>query len=555
MANKTPKKPKKPKKFRQARKDAKADSKKVFTGKRKAFVKDKTVRLTASDQEVLREIRKEARGGYLTTDTGERVYSKPTETSQERIARERAESMRKYREPPLRGPGAEEDGKKPKKKATKEVAKKPAVEKPAASRGKAMQKYPNAKPIGTISFKDGKMVFKGFKKDTPPAKSEMTRAERSAANKAAWKNMTPAERKNWAVNKPSAKEKSAAKLPADTKEAKLVEKHGTKKGKAVYKKNVKKPTRAEKSAANKAAWKNMTPEQRKNWKVTRPGAKPAAAAPKTAPVQSVTNVQPEKAGKGTTKPKFVQKKTKAGVAKTTTAAPKTGGTVAVRPKGTVASARTGTVATTTKKATPIKGSDTVVKKKGLLRRAGGAFVPLIVGGEVVSLAKGSTFKDLREINRLKKKLGDKKMSAKEGISTQASNLAALLAMGLGAGAGLQTRRERMDELNRLIKKNAPKELRYGKDGSSLVPGTAAYKAGSKTMPPYGGAKGGGSSGGGSSTKGVYTVKKGDTLWGIAKANNTTVAALREANPKFMKRKKYKQGNMIWSGTTVKIPKK
>jgi len=54
---------------------------------------------------------------------------------------------------------------------------------------------------------------------------------------------------------------------------------------------------------------------------------------------------------------------------------------------------------------------------------------------------------------------------------------------------------------------------------------------------------------------TYTVKKGDTLSGIAKANNTTLAAIREANPKFTKNKKYKQGSMIYSGTKVRIPKK
>ncbi len=113
----------------------------------------------------------------------------------------------------------------------------------------------------------------------------------------------------------------------------------------------------------------------------------------------------------------------------------------------------------------------------------------------------------------------------------------------------------MDELNALIakaeKKNKPKELRYGKDGSSLVPGTAAYKAGSKTRPTVA------STGGGSTTKvdSRYTVKKGDTFEGIAKTAGVSTKELRAANPYIMKNKKYKQGNMIWSGTKVNIPKK
>ena len=53
--------------------------------------------------------------------------------------------------------------------------------------------------------------------------------------------------------------------------------------------------------------------------------------------------------------------------------------------------------------------------------------------------------------------------------------------------------------------------------------------------------------------GAYTVKKGDTLTSIAGANNTTVDALRKANPAFTAPgSKYKNGNMIWSGTKVNL---
>lgn len=244
--------------------------------------------------------------------------------------------------------------------------------------------------------------------------------------------------------------------------------------------------------------------------------------------------------------------------------------VAIRPKGEVVSKAKPVVQTATAK--PIPGSDTVVKKKGLLRKIGGKFVPVVAAGELVSLAKGSTYKDLNEIDRLKAKLGDKRMSAKEGAATQASNLANLLTMG----AVGQTRRERMDELNAKIKKKeaatkkANKGLRYGPDGSSLVPGTAAYKAGSKTRPvkpvapgATGGASGGKSgitTGAGGSTitatpGSTYTVKKGDTLSAIAKASGVSLTEIRKANKKFTTNPKYKQGSMIWSGTKVNIPKK
>lgn len=52
---------------------------------------------------------------------------------------------------------------------------------------------------------------------------------------------------------------------------------------------------------------------------------------------------------------------------------------------------------------------------------------------------------------------------------------------------------------------------------------------------------------------VYTVKSGDSLSKIAKANGTTVSALLEANPKFTTDPKYKNGSVIFSGTTVRIP--
>jgi LysM repeat protein len=130
----------------------------------------------------------------------------------------------------------------------------------------------------------------------------------------------------------------------------------------------------------------------------------------------------------------------------------------------------------------------------------------------------------------------------------------------------------MDELNAKIKKKEAaqaktnKKLRYGADGSSLVPGTAAYKAGSKTRPvkpvapgAAGGASGVTSGAGGSTIKATpgstYTVKSGDTLSAIAKASGVSLSEIRKANKKFATNPKYKQGNMIWSGTKVNIPKK
>ena len=68
--------------------------------------------------------------------------------------------------------------------------------------------------------------------------------------------------------------------------------------------------------------------------------------------------------------------------------------------------------------------------------------------------------------------------------------------------------------------------------------------------------GGQASGSSSTTKTAsktVTVKSGQTLSSIAKANGTTVSKILAANPKFTEQAKFQGGNMLWSGTTVKIP--
>ena len=50
-----------------------------------------------------------------------------------------------------------------------------------------------------------------------------------------------------------------------------------------------------------------------------------------------------------------------------------------------------------------------------------------------------------------------------------------------------------------------------------------------------------------------TVKSGQTLSSIAKANNTTVTALKNANPVLSSNPKYQGGNVIFSGTKLNLP--
>ena len=489
MAKKTSKKPYK---FRQARKDAKAGAKGVFEGKkpsgRKAAVKDITTKQTLEEREALKELseaRKRQKAGkadFITTDKGERVSVKPTETPQERIARDRAAAKEAaYRKYPL------EEGEKPAKKV--ESSKKFVKKAPAKAVGTVgTTKKPDAKGVDKV-IKEAKAI-----RAVKDSEKKMTRAEKSAANKAKWAKMTPAERKNWSASKGAAEVKPAPKVAKTSPTA-----TGTKRPTlASLKKNEAAELKraAERVAAKKAAAK---PVERK--KITVDKKAPTVNKP-TAGQAAVAKMEAEAKAKAKAK--------------------------ASKPK-----------------------------KFGKTKAAAKGGAILAVGGELASLARGSTKKDFDEINRLEQKLANitgksksRVTAGRQGAQQQLSQLASLATMGIVG----KTRRQRMDELNKLIKKAGPKELRYGPKGESLVPGTKAYKAGSKTKPAYTKTSTGA---GGATTKpsGVYTVKKGDTLSGIAKANETTLAALREANPKFMKRKKYKQGNMIWSGTTVKIPKK
>lgn len=58
---------------------------------------------------------------------------------------------------------------------------------------------------------------------------------------------------------------------------------------------------------------------------------------------------------------------------------------------------------------------------------------------------------------------------------------------------------------------------------------------------------GGGTGSGQTAAAYYTVRKGDTLWGIAKRCDVTLAALIAANPQI------KNPNLIYPGDRVRIP--
>jgi LysM repeat protein len=424
----------KPRKFRQARAQAKADAKKVFKGKPQARLKDRTLKVSADDRLALREMKDTAQ-----KELGKKAYlSRAEYDANQRAAREAfRERMR------------EEFGEYGKKMAEKpDASKKPSTKKVAA------------KVVAESSAKK-KAVAK------PTAEKKMTRAEKSAANKAKWAKMTPAERKNWSASKqgaakPSAADKEVAKNTrkfGSTKPLKVVDTPVTKGG------ELEKKLKAEKTAAKK-------------------------------PIYNITNVQPEKAGKGTKKAKLT---------------PKTGKAVVVRPKNPVEAYRAKQVAIEAAKKTGARGVAT-----GVLRGAG-----KLVGGRV----------------------------------------GALLTIGSLAAAPFLNRQDKEKKTTSTTPSIKPKPG----SGTGMTPGSRPKPPVSKPSAGAGSAGGGagsaGASGGagGSSIKvtqgSTYTVKSGDTLSGIAKAAGVSLADLRKANKKFTTNAKYQQGKMIWSGTTVKIPKK
>ena len=507
MAKKTSKKPYR---FRQARKDAKSATKNTFKGNKasgtKAKVKDITTKQTLEDREALKELsdakKRQVSGkpDYIVDDKGQKVYVKATETSEERIARDRREAKaevdRRYADEDAKE-AKEEPKKKPVKKAAAKVAeptKKPAVKKAAVK---------STKTFGEIS----KSVT-GTKKPT--------RAEKSAMNKARWASMTKEERKNWSkANGGAPDTKPAATTKADAPAPKRPTLADLEKNEAKGLDDAKKRVAAKNQAlANSAKGKTQTP-------TATEAKKKASASP-----EGRKNITVDK--------------------KASTADKPTAGKQAIDKMKADADSKAKA------KADKPKFRKTKVVAKGALLAG--------LVGEVGSILKGSTKKDFDEIMRLEAKLAE--VTGKEGkgaftrgrqgAQQQLSSILKNSAMGLSVG---KTRRDRMDELNRMIAKASGKnkELRYGKDGSSLVPGTAAYKAGSKTKPAYGTTPTGGGST--SKTDSRYTVKRGDNLYNIAKTAGLTLAEIRAANPEIMKKKKYKQGAMIWAGTKVNIPKK
>ena len=258
---------KRPTRFRQGRRQGKVDAKKVFSGAAKAGLKDKDrfTKFSADDIEALNEVKKEAKKGYITDDKGNKISVKPTETSLERIARDRAaakaEALRMF-------PYDADELKAMSKsdRAAAEAAQKRISEPKASSSGKpagktasATQKVRSAVTVNELKSQ-GKVIGKPGEKKNMPAKKGEGLPKKTP--------MKPADAKKPGL--PTDK-----KLPV-SKKGFAAGKQLNAEGKAMYDKFIKEGIKP-KSALNKALFR-----QEKGAKVAAKAAGPVATAAKSA---------------------------------------------------------------------------------------------------------------------------------------------------------------------------------------------------------------------------------------------------------------------------------
>jgi LysM repeat protein len=477
------KKPTRPRKFKQARKDALAQAKKDFSGKKQAGLKDRELRISADDKKVLSEVKAEAKGNYITDDRGNKINVKPTETSAERMARDRrearAELQRKF---DIEDGKMTKDG-RPIKQASGQTSgdikvtdKRTPTEKVASKKAATKEVKKNTK----------KFVQKGSPKvmDTPVKST-----------------------------KPSVKSFSAGKTL-------------TPKGQAIYDDLVKQGVKP-KSAMNKAIFRQE--------KATKPGVNKPTVAKTTTPKVVTKNDALKFSAKGKTQTpqaenlKNLQKKV--GDAKST--AKKV--TTAKTAKDVSTGAKVGKIILDAAKTTAmVAGPGKFLKAGALIKGAIGANKAVKVTKAVKAAESGKKFQAAntarKTANAVKAEKAAKagKMGTVKKVGLAAAGFYALDKIPTGGGSKPATVRS-------LPQRPAGTYPKGGGKGLKLGPNINVGAGGSTTS---------------------YTVKKGDTLSAIAKTSGVKLSEVLAANPRIAdKKSKYKGGNMIWSGTKVKIPTK
>ena len=488
------KKPTRPRKFKQARKDALASAKKDFSGKKQAGLKDRTLKISADDKKVLSEVKAEARQNYITDDRGNKINVKPTETSAERIARDRREAKAE-----LQRKWDIEDGK------TGRPAKETSV-KPTELGSRRLDQMKKA----GISEKDAKKVLStnkpAYEKKTK--KKKLTTRPGGTAGTVSKPKPGLAEqiKKDVATvkaNKPATKGFSAGKTL-------------TPKGQAIYDDLVKQGVKP-KSAMNKAIFRQEKTTPRVKITVDN---KPTVSKP-TAGAQAVNEMGKKKGlkdplgiEKKTTTPKvdklstLEKKVTAAKVGKAILDAAKTTAMIAgpgkfLKPVKFVQAAIAGNKAVKVTKAVKAADSGKKVAAANAARKAANA-------------AKAEKAAKAGKMGKVKK------------VGLAAAGFYALDKIPTGGGS-------KPAQVRTLPQRPAGTYPKGGGKGLKLGPNINVGAGGSTTS---------------------YTVKKGDTLSGIAKTSGVKLSELLSANPKIAdKKSKYKGGSMIWSGTKVKLPTK
>jgi len=490
------KKPTRPRKFKQARKDALAQAKKDFSGKKQAGLKDRTLKISADDKKALSEVKSEARQNYITDDRGNKINVKPTETSAERIARDRREARAE-----LQRKWDAEDG--------KGRAPKPDAPSKPTPKGSTMNKTRTF--IQATEVKSQGKVIK--KKTAAPAKAEApakktkkkftTRPTGSTTVKTVddVKKVEAAEKK---AMKPATKGFSAGKTL-------------TPKGQAIYDDLIKQGVKP-KSAMNKAVFRQE--------KGSKPGVNKPAVTKATAPKPTKPKVTTPKVDKLST----LEKKVTA--AKTT--AKKTPVMKAAKEVSTIGKVLNSPVGKAAKTAAMIVGPGKFLKAGSLIKGAIGANKAVKVTKAVKAAESGTKFKAANtarkaaNVAKAEKAAKAGKMGKVKKVGLAAAGFYAIDKIPTGGGSKPAASKP-------LPQRPAGQYPKGGGKGVKLGPNVQVNAGGSTTS---------------------YTVKKGDTLSGIAKSSGVKLSEVLAANPKIAdKKSKYKGGSMIWSGTKVKLPTK
>ena len=469
------KKPTRPRKFKQARKDALAQAKKDFSGKKQAGLKDRTLKISADDKKALSEVKSEARQNYITDDRGNKINVKPTETSAERIARDRREARAE-----LQRKWDAEDGK------TGRPSREDSVR--TSGDAKVTDKRTPAEKI-----KSKKAASKEVKKNT-----------KKFVQKGSPKVMdTPVK-----STKPSVKGFSAGKTL-------------TPKGQAIYDDLIKQGVKP-KSAMNKAVFRQE--------KATKPSVNKPTVTKATTPKPTATKPTTPKV----TTPKVDKLATlekKVAAAKSTTKK----ATTVKAAKDTSTGAKVGKAILDAAKTTAmIAGPGKFLKPVKFVQAA-------IAGNKAVKVTKAvkaaESGKKISAANAARKaaNVAKAEKAAKAGVKGKVKKVG-LAAAGFYAIDKIPTGGGSKPAASKpLPQRPAGQYPKGGGKGLKLGPNVNVNAGGSTTS---------------------YTVKKGDTLSGIAKSSGVKLSEVLAANPKIAdKKSKYKGGSMIWSGTKVKLPTK